>query len=62
MVTAGYRPTHYDLFIEVGTTSVHKLWWNLQMLVNSQILVVPDENRAIEFTCRDEKHDTLRGT
>jgi hypothetical protein len=51
---------HMDLFVEVGTTSAYKLWWNLQMLMNSKILLVPDERRAIEFTCRDERHDILR--
>lgn len=49
-----------DLFIEIGTTSAYKLWWNLQMLMNSKILLVPDEKRAIEFTCRDVRGDTLR--
>ena len=55
-----YKDGHMDLFVEIGTTSVHKLWWNLQMLTNSRILLVPDEKRVIEFTCRDEEHDVLR--
>jgi len=55
-----YKDGHMDLFVEVGTTSAYKLWWNLQMLTNSKILLVPDEKRAIEFTCRDEVHDMLR--
>jgi hypothetical protein len=50
-----YKGGHMDLFIEVGTTSAHKLWWNLQILTNSKILLVPDEKRAIEFTCRDDE-------
>jgi len=49
-----------DLFVEIGTTSVYKLWWNLQTLVNSKILLVPDEKRAIEFTCRNDQGDLLR--
>jgi hypothetical protein len=57
-----YKDGHTDLFIEIGTTSAYKLWWNLQMLMNSKILVVPDESRAIEFTCRDDQGDVLRGT
>ena len=56
-----YKGGHKDLFIEIGTISVYKLWWNLQMLTNSKILLVPDENHAVEFTCRDERHDILRG-
>jgi len=55
-----YKDGHTDLFIEIGTTSAYKLWWNLQMLMNSKILVVPDERRAVEFTCRGEGHDILR--
>jgi hypothetical protein len=56
-----YKHGHMDLFIEVGTTSPYKLQRNLQMLTNSKILLVPDQNRAIEFTCRDEESDLLRG-
>jgi hypothetical protein len=55
-----YKDGHMDLFVEIGTTSAYKLWWNLQMLTNCKILLVPDEKRAIEFTCRDEGHDILR--
>ena len=55
-----YKDGYKDLFIEVGTTSAYKLWWNLQMLTDSVILLVPDENHAIEFTCPDEQHDPLR--
>lgn len=55
-----HKDGHMDLFIEIGDTSAYKLWWNLQMLTNSKILLVPDEKRAIEFTCRDEGHDMLR--
>jgi len=56
-----YRDGLIDLFVEVGITSAYKLWWNLQMLTNSKILLVPDEKRAIEFTCRDDQGDVLRG-
>jgi len=55
-----YGDGHMDLFVEVGGTSLHKLWRNLQMLTNSKILLVPDERRAIEFTCRDARADVLR--
>jgi hypothetical protein len=51
----GYR----DLFVEIGTTSAYKLWWNLQMLTNSRILLVPDEKRAIEFVCRSGGQDIV---
>jgi hypothetical protein len=52
-----YKDGHMDLFVEVGTTSAYKLCWNLQMLMNSKILLVPDEKRVIEFTCRDDRSD-----
>jgi len=55
-----YKDGYTDLFVEVGTISPYKLWWNLQMLTNSKILLVPDEKRAIEFTCRDDQGDILR--
>jgi len=57
-----YKDGHMDLFVEVGTTSAYKLWWNLQMLVNSKILLVPDEKRAIEFTCPNEQQDIVGST
>jgi hypothetical protein len=55
-----YKDGYTDLFVEVGTTSAYKLWWNLQMLTSSKILLVPDERQAIEFTCRDVTRDILR--
>ncbi len=54
-----HKNGYMDLFIEIGTTSAHKLWWNLQMLTNSKVLLVPDEKRAIEFICRSEGQDTV---
>lgn len=54
-----YKDGHMDLFVEVGATSAYKLWWNLQMLTNCKILLVPDEKRAIEFTCRSEGQDII---
>ena len=47
-----YKEGYTDLFIEVGTTHAYKLWWNLQTLTKAKILLVPDNRRAIEFTCR----------
>jgi hypothetical protein len=55
-----YKDGHMNLFVEIGTTSAYKLWWNLQVLTNCRILLVPDEKRVIEFTCRSEQRDTLR--
>jgi hypothetical protein len=55
-----YKDGYTDLFIEIGTTSAYKLWWNLQTLMDSKILLVPDERQAIEFTCRSGRGDLLR--
>jgi hypothetical protein len=55
-----YKDGHMDLFIEIGDTSPRKLWWNLQMLTNCRILLVPDENRAIEFNFQHGQGDMLR--
>jgi len=57
-----HKDRQMNLFIEIGDTSAYKLWWNLQMLTNSKILLVPDQRRAIEFTCRDDRSDVLHGT
>jgi hypothetical protein len=55
-----YKDGHMDLFVEVGATSTHRLWCNLQMLTDSKIALVPDEKRAIGFACRDEGNDIFR--
>jgi hypothetical protein len=55
-----HKDGHMDLFVEIGDTSPYKLWWNLQMLTNCRILLVPDENRAIEFNFRHGQGDMLR--
>jgi hypothetical protein len=54
-----YKDGHTHLFIEIGTTSAYKLWRNLQMLTNCRILLVPDEKRAIELTCRSGQQDII---
>jgi hypothetical protein len=54
-----HKDGHMDLFIEIGDTSAYKLWWNLQILTNYGILLVPNEKRAIEFTCPNEHQDII---
>lgn len=49
-----YKKEYRDLFIEIGTTSLYKLWWNLQFLNNALILLLPSEKYAIEFVCFDK--------
>jgi hypothetical protein len=54
-----HKDGHVDLFVEIGDTSAYKLWWNLQMLTNCRILLVPDEKRVIEFTCSNEHQEII---
>ena len=54
-----YKDGYTHLFIEIGTTSAYKLWWNLQILTNCRILLVADEKRVIEFTCRNGQQDIV---
>ena len=42
----GERP----IFIEIGTTSLYKLLYNLSTMVGSDFLLIPKENSAIEFS------------
>jgi len=46
-----YKNGEKDLYIEVGTTSFFKLLTNLNMMRNCIYLIVPDDNKLIEFTC-----------
>lgn len=39
-----------DLIVEVGTTSVLKLFINLKKMKNTIFLIVPDDEKLIEFT------------
>lgn len=42
-----------NLYIEVGTTSLFKLWLNLERkrVQNFTYLIVPNDDKLIEFTC-----------
>ncbi len=44
-----YSSLNNSLFIEVGTVSLFKLWYNLSTMKNVSFLVIPSENNAIEF-------------
>ena len=44
-----YKNGKKNLFIEVGTVSVYKLWVNIQTIKDAVFLVVPSENKVIEF-------------
>jgi integrase/recombinase XerD len=37
------------LYIEIGTVSLFKLWYNLSVMKNVTFLIIPSENNGIEF-------------
>lgn len=47
-----YKQGEKLLFIEVGTISLFKLWTNLKLMKNCIYLIVPDDNKLIEFVCK----------
>jgi len=57
-----HKDGYIDLFVEIGDTSPYKLWWNLQMLNDCRILLVPDEKRAVEFTCHSGNQVIISGS
>jgi len=44
-----YKEGKRFLFVEIGTLSIYKLWVNLQTLKDVIFLIVPSENKVIEF-------------
>ncbi len=46
-----YKNGEQDLYIEVGTTSLFKLWRNLEKMKNIIYLIVPNDINLIEFIC-----------
>lgn len=49
-----YKPDYPNLYVEVGTTSLFKLWRNLSSMPHSIFLFVPTEFGAIEFITKKE--------
>jgi len=47
-----YKQREKPLFIEVGTISLFKLWTNLRLMKNCIYLIVPNDDRLIEFVCK----------
>lgn len=45
-----YKKGERDLLIEIGTTSLFKLWINLKQRRNFTYLIVPNDDKLIEFT------------
>ena len=45
-----YKTGQKTLYVEVGTTSLRKLFINLKGMKNFVYLIVPNESRLIEFT------------
>ncbi len=45
-----YSKSSILLYIEVGTVSLYKLWYNFLTMKNNKFLLVPNEDYIIEFT------------
>ena len=39
-----------DIFIEVGTINLYKLYYNINNMINSKILILPSDNYLIEIS------------
>lgn len=44
-----YKKDKADIIIEIGTTSFFKLWMNLQVMRNCTYLIIPNDDKIIEF-------------
>lgn len=44
-----FKDGEKNLYIEVDTVSIYKLWVNLQTMKNCKILIVPSEDKVVEF-------------
>ena len=44
-----YKSGYPDLFIEIGTTSLFKTWFNMKTMSNKILLFIPTTSYAIEF-------------
>lgn len=44
-----YMQGYPDMFVEIGTTSLFKTWFNMKTMPNIIFLFVPDTSYAIEF-------------
>lgn len=38
-----------SIYIEIGTVSIFKIWYNLMVMPNSTFILVPDDNSVIKF-------------
>lgn len=44
-----YLKQNKILYVEIGTVSLFKLWYNFSTMKNVTFLLIPSENYAIEF-------------
>jgi len=45
----GFVMKNINLYVEIGTVSLFKIWYNLSTMKNTVFLLVPSENKIIEF-------------
>ncbi len=48
-----YKPGYQDLYVEIGTTSLFKTWFNIKTMSNKILLFIPTTSYAIEFKIND---------
>lgn len=44
-----FMKQHKPLYVEIDTVSLFKLWYNLSVMKNATFLIIPSEDKAIEF-------------
>ena len=53
-----YKSGYQDMFIEIGTTSLFKTWFNMNTMPNAIFLFIPTTSNVIEFVTKDNTADT----
>lgn len=48
-----YKTGYQDLYVEIGSTSLFKTWFNVKTMQNSILLFIPSTSLAIEFTANN---------
>jgi hypothetical protein len=48
-----YKSGYPDIFVEIGTTSLFKTWFNMKTMPNTILLFIPTTSNAIEFKIND---------
>ena len=56
-----YKSGYHDLFVEIGTTSLFKTWFNMKTMSKTILLFIPTTSYAIEFVMSgDTAHENFQ--